>query len=656
MLSKSEFVTVTQGCVLSFTPVQQASFSIDLFSSYLICRLLLSGDVEQNPGPGRREAKRVEPSTTDYTSTYEIIDLPVAQRNVSESIDISKPQQSESPGSRSKACSLSPRLNPSSYKNSPYVSHATTYSASCDPTAVTEVNKVSQGPSTSLSPISSMPKTSFKDIVEKRPHFRDTQRSYSCEVTVQDYVHREMMSGAFRTTARQVVILSEDERIQQLTKFKDGMTKLLQYNDGWSHDNGILESNPDLNFLYRFFYLANQIITYNKGVCTVCLLCGRKTEDCHKIKRPIFQETLMEPFTKIHGEKAGIMGAISNTSLLLFCDVCETKTKISETDLRHLYLAIMDPEHQDEQIEVVEPEWLFRILATIMFRGIFGRNLLGEIKHSFKDLIHVVTRLRSYIMQSCAEMSQVPKDLKETFCVYILANGSFSLETEESNHLLNQYLRLPQPTSIVQLQRGSFLYTHFDCIHCVLPYSGTPIQGQDLSSNCFDARFISSDTNSILIPSSQYRRRVFPDFLIKENLRHMLNQQIESAFINDENCTFTISDSHRTQEYRSFKTGILQTDNSSIRQFKLIVNERECSQICSRAQKESPFPNELQREKIEKQQHSDLSQKEEGVTSWRERERFESKIAVLISKIAKLEEENKRLKRELQHATDHECL
>ena len=117
MLSKSEFVNVPQECDSISIPgqdSQQASFSFVLLSSHLICRLLLSGDIEQNPGPGKRAPS--SSATIEDVSTYDIIPDPV---KISENVDINidLPRQCLSPGRRSMPCSLSLTPNSSPYRS-----------------------------------------------------------------------------------------------------------------------------------------------------------------------------------------------------------------------------------------------------------------------------------------------------------------------------------------------------------------------------------------------------------------------------------------------------------------------------------------------------------------------------------------------------------
>ena len=115
MLIKNEFVSQENDSISTLgQDSQKASFYFVLLSSYLKSRLLLSGDVEQNPGPGKRAPSSSVRSTIEDESTYDIIPAPVI---TSDNVDINLPQQSLSPGRRSMPCSLSPTPNSSPYKS-----------------------------------------------------------------------------------------------------------------------------------------------------------------------------------------------------------------------------------------------------------------------------------------------------------------------------------------------------------------------------------------------------------------------------------------------------------------------------------------------------------------------------------------------------------
>ena len=315
--------------------------------------------------------------------------------------------------------------------------------------------------------------------------------------------------------------------------------KHLKAKGEWSEDGGFKSNQP----LKQFYHIANMLYR-SGGTCDVCLLCCKRKKGTPP-KSHIFPKCLLEVYRKIHGacdplcvfdpstpEKG--MFSIKNLAVPLFCSKCESGASADERQLRDLYVFIMSPEYDEKQIKVKEPVWLFRILVTLMFRGMLLMNFFDLLQYDFTKFIQILIEIRQYILSEtvkdkrCSKIGKVPQCISNCFGLFLLPNGRFSPAGSELTSLFDFQIRNPQQTSLVQEFGRDFLYTHFDCFHCVLliESEGTP-QQITLHKNCFESlnihpmRSTESDTPDyeyILLEPSAGRKNIFPYYLLKLNL------------------------------------------------------------------------------------------------------------------------------------------
>ena len=311
--------------------------------------------------------------------------------------------------------------------------------------------------------------------------------------------------------------------------------------DKWTASGGFKAQELDED-QFKFYLLANQLIRYRQE-CQICLLCCRLKQQQPDSegsgegpKSHIFPKSLLYCFQDIHDTnslkpefiydhstpESGMISAKCLTASLC-CSTCEGNASHQEKMLRDLYLAIMDPDMQDKKIEVRNPEWLRHILITIMLRGLFLTNFLAEISHNdFDTLLKIMIILRNYVKISYKKLQKkdIPEIVVKNFGVFILPDGNFTPMNSSPLFILDLMLRTPKQTSIVREFDSTFLYTQFDCFHCVLLIDhNVPNSIVNLMSNCFYSyEYQGKDKNFINIPASNSRMKVFPRVLVELNI------------------------------------------------------------------------------------------------------------------------------------------
>ena len=261
-----------------------------------------------------------------------------------------------------------------------------------------------------------------------------------------------------------------------------------------------------------FFLIANQVYRIG-GDCNMCPLCGikkkyrRNNEDGGDPNSHIFPESLLEIYRQVHCEGAGDFiwdMALSDKygarklAVKLLCQKCESAASHAEKKLRDLYVCILS--HPNKKIEVPnEREWLLFIFANIMFRGlVINVNLMNEIHNGQFGSIKSLLTLRRYCME--------PQVKPPPLYLSVLPSGPFRPELRDATYIFDLQLRNPEFASIVD---ESFLYTKFDCFHCTLPF-GDPTPDSD---NVLDSK---------TIPSEEERKHLFPQVLLRRNLKEAL--------------------------------------------------------------------------------------------------------------------------------------
>lgn len=309
----------------------------------------------------------------------------------------------------------------------------------------------------------------------------------------------------------------------------------------WNEETGFQMDSSMSQVL--FLVTANQLYRIG-GNCEVCPLCGIKKKHRRNSEKEgdpdshIFPKSLLLTFRDVHCDSAGTFiwdwslsrkfGA-GKLSIKLLCQQCESLASDEERKLRDLYVHILS--WANKRITVPnEGEWLSFIFVNIMFRGLVSSVNLIDIVHSRQfECFKALFTLQNYSMKRGQNRPRL--------YLYILPNGPFNFNTElqDAAYIFNLQIRNPQFTLIVKEKEGTFLYTKFDCFHCVLPLVDC--------NKCFEKVSVSGH---ITIPSEEQRKHQFPQVLLRRNLdeavqlaKHIISQLPHSQL--DHHCKVFIS-------------------------------------------------------------------------------------------------------------------
>ena len=299
-----------------------------------------------------------------------------------------------------------------------------------------------------------------------------------------------------------------------------------------------------------FFLTANQVYRIG-GDCDICPLCGVKkkyrqnNEDEGDPNSHIFPESLLETYRQVHCEGIGNFiwdMALSDKygagklTVRLLCHKCESAASHAEGKLRDLYVCILS--QPNNRIEVPnEREWLSFVFANIMFRGlVINVNLMNEIRNGQFGSMRSLLTLRKYCME--------PESVKPPpLYLSVLPNGPFRPELRDTTYIFDLQLRNPEFASVVD---ESFLYTKFDCFHCTLPFGDDTLD----FDNVLDSK---------TIPSEEERKSLFPQVLLRKNLKKAL-QLAEYIISQSPNAKLD----HHCKAFIERKPGICPQDSESI--------------------------------------------------------------------------------------------
>ena len=358
----------------------------------------------------------------------------------------------------------------------------------------------------------------------------------------------------------------------------------------WSEENGF---QTDSSRVF-FFLVANQLYRAG-GKCDICPLCGirkkyrRNNKDEGDPDSHIFPKSLLNIFSKVHCEGAGNFiwdMALSDKygagklAVKLLCQKCELSASHAEEKLQDLYLYILS--HPNERIKVPnEEEWLSFVFANIMFRGlVINVNLMNEICRGQFGSVEALLDLRRYCMKPVRE------NLPPLY-LSVLPNGPFNPELGGATYMFDLQLRNPEFTSIVDMEEGTFLYTKFDCFHCMLP-----LVDRSLSFGTV------LDSGKKTIPSEGERCCQFPKVLLRRNLdkaaelfTYIISQSQPDLRL-DYHCKVFISRvcsiCHRSETIQWPTTGIQLYSETSHCQFK-VLKKGEREQKIEEAAQASPL-------------------------------------------------------------------
>ncbi len=363
-----------------------------------------------------------------------------------------------------------------------------------------------------------VPPTDFNQILKRRHKKHVPLRSHSdsmCDLDIQNAATKQPSELVLPFQSATLLVDPEDPYLIKLKSRVEGLLEKLKNVNGWNKETGF-QSNIESETFTRFYLLVNQLYRAG-GECDACLLCG-KIKTC-KLDSHIFPRCLLKAFSKIHCEGEGncvydsstgeCMGANSLT-LPLFCISCEKNACHNEQRLRDLYITIMAKGDKHIEITDDQDQWLKKILAILMFRGcLTGINFFGEIQNDFDELMKWLIALRKFILSSDEKIS-------ERLALYLLPNGSFNPNNAAPTYIFDFVLRCPSFTSLVRCNDQTFIYTQFDCFHCVLPFYDVERSPIDLPLlKCFN-----------LLPSSETRKQHFPSLLLNVNCWRILEMEI----------------------------------------------------------------------------------------------------------------------------------
>ena len=500
--------------------------------------LLLSGDVELNPGPKSPVLKRHH--TEEVSSGYETEHLPVSNGmvNSTENNILSHNSAIEDSDSESSAPSTQVSLD----ETRSFASPQRVFVSVSHPVPLQHVHR-SQSTNIAGHLEDSEPIVRAQTCPDFKPRgltnkvdFNQIIKSTKKHIPLRSYSHPMSISDTQNAATKQpsdLVLPSQSATLlgpedPYLIRLKSRVKGLLENVNEWNKENGFQENIESETFT-RFYLLVNQLYRAG-GECDFCLLCGKLK--IGEIDSHIFPRCLLEAFRKIHCEAEGEcvfdpstgkrMGSKSLT-LPLFCDSCEKAACTKEELLRNLYITIMAKGDQRIKITNNQVQSLRKILAILMFRGcLTGINFLGEMRNDFNVLMKWLIALRKFILSS-------EDDVSERLGLYLIPNCPFNPNNADPLYILDFVLRCPSFTSLIRSNGRTFFYTQFDCFHCVLPFDDvkqTEFANDPLLTHAKNCFYIHSPSSDLLLPSSETMKCNFPSLLLQVNSWKILEMEI----------------------------------------------------------------------------------------------------------------------------------
>ena len=221
----------------------------------------------------------------------------------------------------------------------------------------------------------------------------------------------------------------------------------------------------------RFFeLLCNANTLYRLGEnCPVCPMCLKRKGKGDKVKSHVIPRTVLQEYWKIHGDgakefiydfsRAEPLGC-GGLTYRLFCSACEKKYSQFEKQLANLYkyIAGKPMEKKFRFGDNTNIVGLHFILANILFRGILANANLRDI--GIANFIPLWKYCKTF------EQSHVQlPDLR----LCLLPNKHFNEEQGDFMYPFEMLLRMPRCTELIKEREGTFFYCKFDIFHLVLP-------------------------------------------------------------------------------------------------------------------------------------------------------------------------------------------
>ena len=503
--------------------------------------LLLSGDVELNPGPPKKipstpkpKAVQAEYSVADGGSR----DQPLQLMDDSATVQNVEPFQTQS--------------GESSIKDTEATS-----------TGVGQVNSTIDEPQAGIASTGNDPDKTLL-VTGASNELRDTSQASteSGEGNIMprvgqrnSFINGERQTGTAKTESREDPKLTSPQlnsshQVRQgekseveilLSELRGKMTEWFR-RDLWKRDEGFLTN--DKSVLKEFYMIANKLFRLGRG-CDLCALCGRKKDlSGGPCESHIFSKCLLILFKQFHcdgesefmfdfsrGKRLG-----TNLTCKLLCDKCEKEGSKCEQKLKQVYGRLKDDSESFSKPNTVynfeienEGMWFQFILANFMFRGLLI-NL--DLEDSDESLWEKIFCLRDY----CNQISFYTQNLIE-LRLFLLPNCPIIHDkVDDFTRPAEWLIRNPRFTDLCRLEEGGlFLYTQFDCFHILyllndkcVKYFKDHVNGLSLleSGNwCLswthplDVHATSLNTGAVVlrVPDDAWSR-CFPHVLLKKNV------------------------------------------------------------------------------------------------------------------------------------------
>ena len=450
--------------------------------------LIMSGDVELNPGPGK--VSTPGHSGTETSAPQEI--------RPSENIAIETTVEFPAP---------TPTIPED---NNPAFTDLET------PLGILhlETNTVeSNTPHDNFAPV--MPPIDPGDVVRTKPKpFNQPNRVHDDDddsLDANDYTKENPVSGD--TSLANVA--AENLAAKNVVQYcKDEMTAI------WSEQSGFkqsgLKEQKDREKVFSILRTANKHFRKNKRY-PLCIRCGQEKATGGKkfVKiSHVFPESMLKVYQAVHcgnqrpficdvskfTQKAGFSIEASEYGYPLQCSTCEDLGD-AESYLKDVYLLLI-AKNEDlkakcvskkvrEKKRVIKNMWLPYALVNIMYRGIFVCGDIDKILDSYQEKFIKLW----YNARGNGSTTDV--------LLYITPLYPFLTNDVHLMYILERLLRNPTPTELYTYNdAGEFLYTNFDCFHLVLPLC--------TKSEKYFSDYINVDMteNEIFLRRCQYKTRV----------------------------------------------------------------------------------------------------------------------------------------------------
>ena len=215
-----------------------------------------------------------------------------------------------------------------------------------------------------------------------------------------------------------------------------------------------------------------------------CALCGsEKKEICNS---HIIPDCIFKVFQEVHNyasvrtqtvydsDSRKVMYTKSLTQKIL-CETCEQNSSPSEKKLKELYTHILAFKHKKKRFYYKDDdEWLWYILANIMFRGLLVNvNLTKELFRN-EDFEIAFFDLWMY----CKQPDSSKRPDRPNLRLFLYPDRiRFKEECVGLVYPFELLIRMPHYTELIgSKETGSFSYTKFDFFHVVLPIGKTVFQ------------------------------------------------------------------------------------------------------------------------------------------------------------------------------------